>query len=423
MLVALLAGLVVLVLVTTPWSPWARTSALLPTSTAPLSEDFDRTEIASSVAFQQLVRAPAYLTGAAAVLVSAWLGLTRTGARIAGALLPRVRRWWLRVVLGTLAVTLAVRILVLPFDLWLEAVRRDSGVSTQSYAGWAGDTAIAFGVTFAVTAVLLVGMLALVRKFPRWWWALGSAIGAGMVVAGSFVYPILVEPLYNHFTPMPAGQLRTELLDLAARDHVPVGDVLIADESRRTTRLNAYVSGFGSTRRIVVYDTLLTDATPDQVRLIVAHELGHAKHNDVLRGTVVGAVGVASGMVALALLLDSARLRRRAGLRSAADPRVVALVIALTAIGMQASLPLQNAISRRIEASADVHALDLTRDPQGYAEVQRWLAVSNRSDLTPAPVLYVFYATHPTAPERIALIRTWSRRQGLPAVPAMATTE
>ncbi len=90
---------------------------------------------------------------------------------------------------------------------------------------------------------------------------------------------------------------------------------------------------------------------------------------------------------------------------------MVALVLALTAVGMQASLPLQNAISRRIEASADVHALDLTRDPQGYAEVQRWLAVSNRSDLTPAPVLYVFYATHPTAPERIALIRSWSRRQ------------
>ena len=89
------------------------------------------------------------------------------------------------------------------------------------------------------------------------------------------------------FTPLPAGQLRTDLLQLAARDHVPVEDVLVADASRRTTALNAYVSGFGSTRRIVLYDTLVEKASPREVELVVAHELGHAKRQDVLHGTLL----------------------------------------------------------------------------------------------------------------------------------------
>src|SRR4029077_12310053 len=106
-----------------------------------------------------------------------------------------------------------------------------------------------------------------------WWWSIGAVLGATLVVVLSFAYPIVVEPVFNSFTPMPAGELRTSLLTMAARDGVPVRDVLVADASRRTNSLNAYVSGFGATRRIVVYDTLLKDATPDEVRLIVAHEL------------------------------------------------------------------------------------------------------------------------------------------------------
>lgn len=412
--------LVLLILLTTPWDPWGRHVAGAFGPPAPLTEDFAPAEIASSVAFQQVVRMPVYVATAVGLLAALWLGFTRVGARLSARLLPRVHRWWARVLLGTFAVTLAVRIAVLPFDLWLEFARRRSGVSTQSLGGWAADLAMTYAVTFLVTATLVLIMMALVRRYPRRWWMAASAIAALMVVVGSSVYPVLIEPIYNQFTPMQAGQLRSSLLQLAQRDRVPVDDVLVADASRRTTRLNAYVSGFGPTRRIVVYDTLLAEATPGQVRLIVAHELGHAKHGDVLRGTVVGAVGVGAAVIALALLLDTAWIRRRAGVRSAADPRVVALVLALTALGVQVSMPLQNMISRRVEARADVHALDLSHDPTGYAQTQRWLAVANRSDLTPAPVWFALFSTHPTAPQRIALVRSWSRRQGLPRIPAMA---
>jgi STE24 endopeptidase len=218
---------------------------------------------------------------------------------------------------------------------------------------------------------------------------------------------------------MPAGGLRDSLVALAGRDRVPVSDVLVADASRRTTAVNAYVSGYGATRRLVVYDTLLAGATEDEVRLVVAHELGHASSGDVLRGTLLGGLGVAVGVCVLYLVLQSRALLRRAGVATLADARSLALVLALAAVLGAASGPVQLLVSRRIEAAADVHALDLTRDPETFVAMQRRLAVRNVSDLDPPLPVYVLFASHPTPPERIALARSWARAVGIgePAPP------
>ena len=122
------------------------------------------------------------------------------------------------------------------------------------------------------------------------------------MLLGSFGYPILVEPLFNSFESLPDGDLRTQVLALADEEDVPVQDVLVADASRRTTTLNAYVSGFGSTRRIVLYDNLVDDLPEDQALSVVAHELAHARHRDVLVGSALGAAGVLAGIGALGLL-------------------------------------------------------------------------------------------------------------------------
>jgi STE24 endopeptidase len=198
---------------------------------------------------------------------------------------------------------------------------------------------------------------------------------------------------------------------LAERDGVPVDDVLVADASRRTTALNAYVSGLGATRRIVVYDTLLDDATPAEVQSVVAHELGHAKKNDVRWGTALGAIAAAAAVCGLALAVTHAPLLRRAGVESFADPRSLALLLALVAVVTTLVGPVANLLSRRIEARADIHALDLTRDPESFVGLQRRLALSNLSDLEPNPVVYALFATHPSTTERIALARTWAQAE------------
>ncbi|MEV0664374.1 M48 family metallopeptidase [Actinomadura luteofluorescens] len=430
----LFAGVATVLARTTPWNPLpghvpggrVRPDPAL---------DFTPAEIARSRAFDSAVSPPAYtglLVGLILILV---LGFTPLGARFIGWATARTRRRPLRIILGTMALTALLRVAGLPFDVWSESVLRRYGLSTQSWPAWLVDQLKSLALTWVIYTIALLLLFTLTRRFPRYWWTGAAAGGFVLVVFASFVYPLAVEPVFNTFHSLPAGRLRSDLLAMARRDGVPVKDVLVADASRRTTSLNAYVSGFGSTRRIVLYDTLLK-SPPAQVESIVGHELGHAKRDDVLWGTLVGALGVAGALCLLYLLMTSPRLLRRAGLdpagpgsggtgrdaRSgggAADPRSVALLLALVTAGTTLAAPVQNLVSRRIEARADAHALNLTRDPATFVSMQHALSVRNISDLDPDTAEYLLWLTHPSGPDRIAMARDWARLHGVQVPPPL----
>jgi STE24 endopeptidase len=158
---------------------------------------------------------------------------------------------------------------------------------------------------------------------------------------------------------------------------------------------------------------LLTSASPAEVELVVAHELGHAKSNDVGRFTLVGALSSAIAVMLLALMLRWAPLLNRAGIKPTsnplADPRSVALVLALIASMTLLAQPVTSLLSRNIEARADVHALNLTRDPQTFVAMQRTLSISNLSDPKPAKLIFWLFSNHPTPPQRIAIARAFAR--------------
>ena len=368
--------------------------------------DFSAAELARENAFHGAFRLPTYLGLAVSLVVAALLALTGRGARIVGRL---PGPWPVKALLAVLVLSLIGRVATLPFDVQSERVLRRYGLSTQDWVSWGDDQLRSLIIGTALTSVALIVVLALVRRFPRTWWASGAVAAILLTVVGSFVYPVVIEPAFNHFTPLPAGQLRTDLLAMADRDDVPVKDVLVADASRRTTALNAYVSGFGSTRRIVVYDTLLTTSTPREVELVVAHELGHAKRQDVLHGTLIGAFGGAAGVIGLYLLLSWQPLLRRVGADGAGDPRIIPLALLLGAATPLLLAPLTNIVSRHIEARADLHSLELTGDLATFAESEHRLSVTNLSDLDPNPLVYGLFFTHPSGPERIALAREWER--------------
>lgn len=419
-LVALLflgGGLVAIIVATTPWQP-------LPAgeSTVSPAADFSREQMARSHRFYTALRPLSYGSLVTGVLLLAVLGLTPLGKRLVGAVArPCPGSAVCTIALGVLAVSLLHRLVLLPFDVRAEMLLRDVGLSTQRWPAWLADLGKGFGLETGLAMLALLGLYGLMRWLPRLWWAPAAAGAFLLVVVVSFAYPVLVEPVFNSFRPMQQGQLRSDLLTLARDDGVPVQRVLVADASRRTTAINAYVSGFGSTRRIVVYDTLLESSSPREVKLMVAHELGHAEHHDVLRGTLVGALGAATGVCLLYLVGTGAPVQRRAGITSLGDPRSLALILLLCALFSTASMPVQNLISRKIEARSDVHALNLTRDATAHARMQRQLAIDNLAELAPGPVSYYLYASHPTAPERIALARAWARTHGEPAPPPLAS--
>ncbi|HET8586832.1 MAG TPA: M48 family metallopeptidase [Candidatus Limnocylindria bacterium] len=254
----------------------------------------------------------------------------------------------------------------------------------------------------------LVVVIGLARRLPRRWPAVAAAAAGLLVVLGSFIYPLVVEPLFNTFTPMHDGALKSRILRLADREHVQVDDVLVADASRRTTRLNAYVSGFGSTRRVVVYDTLLKGLPEDEVLIVVAHELAHAKHRDVALGTALGALGTAFGVGVLGLLLTSRALRRRAGVAGIGDAAVVPLLLLLIGVGSLVSAPVQNTISRAMEAHADRTSLEVTGEYDAFTGMQRQLAVRSLADPTPPAWRQWWFGSHPTALQRIGMAKAMS---------------
>jgi STE24 endopeptidase len=404
LLAALVTAAVVTVLLTVPITvlPGAHPSV-------EVLRDFTPAELAREQAFHDAIRPAAYLVIAIGLVVAGVLGLTRLGARLVGRL---PGHWTVQAVLGTCSLLVIGQVAVLPFDIRREQVLRRYELSTQDWPSWAGDQARGLAFTAGTTVLVVLVLLALARAVPRWWWAAGAAATAALVLVGSFLFPVVVEPAFNDFSSLPAGQLRTDLLAMADRDGVPVDDVLVADASRRTTSLNAYVSGFGSSRRIVVYDTLLTESTPREVELVVAHELGHADEQDVLHGTLIGALLGGAAICALFLLLSSARLLQRVGASGAADPKVIPLVLFLAMLGPLLGSPLTNLMSRHVEARADLHALELTGDVTTFVAGERRLSTTNLSDLTPSRLAYALFFTHPSGPERIALAREWQRLHG-----------
>lgn len=404
--VVLACALVVAIVVVTPWTPLPAPPGGR-TAVDP-ARDFTTAQINRVGEFSGLTAPWSRTSVFVGIGVAGLLGLTPVGARIVRFMArPFGGGWPWQVASGAALFSAIGLVVALPFAV------PDQGAPTRTWAGWLVAAGKSFGVNALVTGLALLSFYGLVRLAPTTWW-LWSALGAaGLVVGLSFAYPVLIEPIFTRFTPMPAGPLRDSLLDLAARDHVPVSDVLIAHTSAGTQSVNAYVSGFGETRHLVLFDTLPKRASADQVRLIVAHELGHVRNGDVLRGTLVGALAVALACC-LGYLLLTGRLTRWAGVAGIRDAGSVALVLFVVAGAVLVATPVRSLMSRRIEARADVHSLDLTRDPITFRYAQRSMSLSNMSNLRPNPVAYALFADHPTAPERIALARDWAKLHGMP---------
>jgi STE24 endopeptidase len=201
---------------------------------------------------------------------------------------------WAGAAAGYAAIVVTVSSLVrLPLGYWRGFVReRRWGFSTQTARAWLVDRTKGWGVSVVLVAAGWTAVVGLARAFPSGWPVVAGAVLAGAVLVLSFLMPLVFEPLFNRFEPLEDEQLAGELRNLAERARVPVRDILVADASRRTTKVNAYVSGLGRTRRVVLYDTLLQSAGEREVKLILAHELGHRRERHVAKGTLLAMASV-----------------------------------------------------------------------------------------------------------------------------------
>ena len=320
-----------------------------------------------------------------------------------------------RPLLGGAAAAAGISLLLvvtgLPIRAWMRERSLDVGLATQSWPDWAVDVVKFAGVGAVIAGIGGLAAVALVRRFPRNWWAPGALLVIAYGVVTIWLYPILIDPLFNKFEKLPQGQLRGDVMQLADRAGVDVGEVYRVDASRRTSAANAYVIGLGHSKRVVLYDNLIEDFPRNEVRLVVAHELGHQKHNDLLRGLAWLALVAPAATFLIQALAE--RFGRHVQLGDPhARPGPSALPAIALAIGI-AGLALgfaSNALSRPVEATADSFALDLTRDPGDFIKFERRITIQNVGDPDPPGGYQVLFGTHPTTVERIGSAVAWKQQ-------------
>lgn len=333
---------------------------------------------------------------AAALATGAAHALALTAARLTDSA-------WLRIAI--VAFVLAVAHGALTFALaWARGwwLPRRYGLLHQRLAAWLGDRAKAALLTGALGLAAVEIVYALLRATPHWWLAAAAAFFAARV-AIAFVLPVWIVPLFYRLTPLADEGLRRRLLALASRAGVPAVGVWVADQSRKSRTANAAVVGWGRTRRILLFDTLLTQFPSEEIESVLAHELGHHVHGDLRRGLAVqGALSVLTFWVADLLLRAGVS---RLGLAGAADPAGLPwLALVLLALGL-VTLPLGNGFSRRIERQADDFALATTGNPAAFIGAMERLGDLNLAERRPNRLKEILLASHPALDRRIARAR------------------
>ena len=223
----------------------------------------------------------------------------------------------------------------------------------------------------------------------------------------SYLAPVVLAPIFNDFEPLPDGPVRSEVLKLADEAGVDVGNVYSVDASKRSTTLNAYVDGIGSTRRVVLYDNLVDAAERPALRSVVAHELGHVHGDDVLRGIAFVVIVALPGMLLARELGDA--IAARTGVRAGRPSALAAYALPIVLVAFVAGLA-GNVLSRSIEERADRFAIELTGEPQGLIELQTEPAERNLSNPDPPGWYQALFGTHPTTEQRIGIAEAYEQQ-------------
>ena len=328
---------------------------------------------------------------------------TRAATQLTEYLARWTTAWWLELGIVLLVLAGAYRLVTLPLH-WLSGywLPRRFGLLHQPFRRWLWDAVKAglIGGMLGLLAVLII--YALLRVTP-WWWLWGAAIFLAGYALLALVAPIWLVPLFYRLTPLPDGLLLTRLLALARRVGVPVSGVFVVDQSRKSRTANAAVTGLGRTRRILLFDTLLDEFTPEEVEAVLAHELAHQLHGDIRRGLLVqGALTLVTFWIAdLALRWSVGWL----GLDGPADIAGLPLFGLILMLVSLAALPVANGWSRRVEWQADRFALQTIPDPRAFIRSMERLATLNLAEREPHRLEEFFLYSHPAIERRIAHAR------------------
>jgi STE24 endopeptidase len=308
------------------------------------------------------------------------------------------------------AVGLALSLPSLPLD-WYGQFRLEQrfGFNTTTQKLWWLDRVKGLLLALVLGYPLLVLILKLVEWTGRWWWLWAWLALLGFQLLMVVLAPILILPLFNKFAPLPPGSLRERLLKLAERTRFRTRSIQVMDGSKRSRHSNAFFTGFGGFRKIVLFDTLLEQLAEPELEAVLAHEIGHFKKKHIPKGLALSAISSLLGFYLLSLLAGQAWFYRSFGFEPGSIVPALLLFTLLSGMVTFWFSPLAHWWSRRHEYQADAYAAQVMNEPQSLVGALRKLNEKNLSNLTPHPWYSGFYYSHPALVERErALLHTKS---------------
>jgi Tol biopolymer transport system component len=354
-----------------------------------------------------------------------WLVLLFTGfsARMLAWAERIGKRRLLTLFLYLVALIAIVQIASLPLDYYSGFhLEHHYGLSNQTFGAWTLDLLKGLGVALVIIALLAVIVYAIIRRNPRSWWVWMGVVSVPLVIFFVIIGPIVITPIFYETKPMDDTPLRAQILNLAAQSGIPDSRVFVMDASKDTKKLNAYVTGLGKTKRIVLYDNLIAAMEPSEVLFVVGHEMGHylLQHIWIGLGIAVAFIFIAAWLSHLAMSALIRRYHKRFGFeRLSSFASMPLLALSFSVIGFLFS-PLQNGIWRHFEHQADIFGLQKTADREAAVGAFEKLAATNLSNPDPSTFIKIWLYDHPTLAERVTFARSWqfAGSEAVAAVPA-----
>jgi STE24 endopeptidase len=302
---------------------------------------------------------------------------------------------------------LLITIITAPYVLYTDFFREHAyGLSNQGFTEWGGEQLIFIAVDTLLAALLWMGVHAAIRRFPRNWWLGGAGLTIGVMMVTITLAPVYLDPLFNDYTPLPDGPVKTEVLKLARANGVPADNVYLVDASRQSDRISANVKGLFGTTRIALNDNLMKQDI-HEIRSVMAHEMGHYLLNHMwkLIITVTLLIEVSLALVAVGTPWLLARFGGRWGIEGMADPGVLPALTIVISFVFLLGTPITNSMIRVQEQEADVFGLNAARAPDGFARIA--MKLSQYRKIEPTPLEEVVFFDHPSGHTRVFTAMRW----------------
>jgi Zn-dependent protease with chaperone function len=320
-------------------------------------------------------------------------------------------------------ILITITVFELPLDAYQQKISRQYGLSVQGWGSWLGDVAKGNLLSIIFLAVIAWIIATLIRKSPRRWWLYGWLIVLILAVFVVFIAPIVIEPMFNKFEPLDKSnpELVTAIQQVTKRGgmDIPRDRMFLMKASEKVTTLNAYVSGFGPSKRVVVWDTTIKNASTPETLFVFGHEMGHYVLNHIRIGLGLGAVGLFIGFYLLYRIANWAfpRFQQRWHMRELSDWAGLFMLLLIFSIMNTLSEPIGNGVSRQLEHNADVYGLEVTHglNPNSQEAAAHAFQVLGELALSypyPSKAVVFWYANHPPIPDRVRFAHNydpWSK--------------